>query len=160
MSSAADHKFMRLALEDCRQAFVRNEGGPFGACIVRDGEVLAVAHNTVLKERDPTAHADMNAIRATSLTLGSHDLSGCVIYATSEPCPMCFAAIHWARMGQIFAGTRIEDVKALGFNELPIDNLLLRELAGLSISLEADILRAECRQLLEDWKAQTLAEVY
>ncbi len=151
---------MRLAIEDCRAAFPVNEGGPFGACIAREGQVVAVAHNTVLKDCDPTAHAEMNAIRKASRALATYDLSACVVYATTEPCPMCFAAIHWSRIGRIYAGTKIEDVKALGFNELPLNNAMLKELAGLSIQIEGGILMGECRQLLADWQSQTPANVY
>ncbi len=160
MTPSSDHHFMRLAIEDCRGAFPDNEGGPFGACIVKEGQVVAVAHNTVLKDHDPTAHAEINAIRQASRSLASHDLSACVVYATTEPCPMCFAAIHWSRIGRIYAGTRIEDVKALGFNELPVNNAQMKQLAGLSVNLVEGFLAEECRKLLADWQSQTPATVY
>jgi len=94
MSPTVHETFMRLAIEDCRAAFHGNEGGPFGACIVKDGRIIAAAHNTVMKDLDPTAHAEINAIRQASRILGAYDLSGCEIYSTTEPCLMCFAAIH------------------------------------------------------------------
>jgi guanine deaminase len=111
-------EFMRLALAEALEHLEEAHGGPFGACLVLENEVLAVAHNTVLRDREPTAHAEISAIRAAAARLGTRDLSGCVIYSTTEPCPMCFGAIHWARIDRLVYGTRIEDVGALGFGEL------------------------------------------
>ena len=105
-------------------------GGPFGACLVRGDEVLAVAHNTVLKDQDPTSHGETNAIRLAARKLQSFDLSGCEIYSTTEPCPMCFAAIHWARIGRLIYGTAIIEVARLGFNELTLGSQQMQELAG------------------------------
>ncbi|MDD8016577.1 MAG: nucleoside deaminase, partial [Acidobacteriota bacterium] len=88
---------MRLALREARKNLRTLAGGPFGACIVKDGRVVATARNTVLKN-DSTAHAEVNAIRKACRKLDTFDLSGCEIYSTAEPCPMCFSAIHWARI--------------------------------------------------------------
>ena len=151
---------MRRAIEDCRAAFHGNEGGPFGACIVKDGRVVAVAHNTVMKDRDPTAHAEINAIRQASRILGAYDLSGCEIYSTTEPCLMCFAAIHWARIGRIYMGNPIEEAAALGFSELPVHNTQIKQIAGLSIDLVESVLVEECRRLLADWQTLTDALIY
>lgn len=160
MSATAHETFMRLAIEDCRAGFPGNEGGPFGACIVKEGRVIAVAHNTVMKDRDPTAHAEINAIRQASQTLGTYDLSGCEIYSTTEPCPMCFTAIHWARIGRIYIGTPIEEAAALGFNEMPVHNAQIKQIAGLSIDLVENVLVEECRRLLVDWQTLTNALTY
>ena len=160
MSATAHETFMRLAIEDCRAGFPGNEGGPFGACIVKEGRVIAVAHNTVMKDRDPTAHAEINAIRQASQTLGTYDLSGCEIYSTTEPCLMCFAAIHWARIGRIYMGTTIEEAVTLGFSELPVHNTQIKQLAGLSIDLVENVLVEECRRLLADWQTLTDALTY
>ncbi len=111
---------MRRALDEARAHLPAIDGGPFGACLVRGDEVLAVAHNTVLKDLDPTCHGEITAIRLAALKLQSYDLSGCEIYSTTEPCPMCFAAIHWARLGRVIYGTAIGEVAQLGFNELTI----------------------------------------
>lgn len=151
--------FMHEALADARAALPRAEGGPFGACIVRNGAVVARAHNTVLAEHDSTCHAEINAIRAASRALGTHDLSGCTIYSTTEPCPMCFAAIHWARIDAVVFGTRIEDVNALGFNELTISNQQLAQQGRSPVRIVADFLRDECLGLLKEWRAGT-AVVY
>ncbi len=151
---------MRLAIDDVRRQFQALPGGPFGACIVRGEAVIAVAHNTVLAHHDPTCHAEVNAIRAASAALASHDLSGCTIYSTTEPCPMCFSAIHWARLERVVFGTRIEDVRRLGFNELTVDNATLKRLGGSPVDIIPDFLRDECLRLLDDWAALPGRQVY
>ncbi len=153
MNAAPQERFMRLAIDDVRRQLHAQPGGPFGACIVRGEAVLAVAHNTVLAERDPTCHAEINAIRQASRLLASHDLSGCTLYATTEPCPMCFSAIHWARVERIVFGTRIEDVARLGFNELRVDDATLKRLGGSPVEIIPDFLRDACRALLDEWAA-------
>ena len=144
---------MRRALAEGRRNVRRAAGGPFGACILRGGRVLAAARNTVLARRDPTCHAEISAIRLAARRLGTHDLSGCTICATTEPCPMCFAAIHWAGIGRIVYGTRIADVARLGFRELTVSNRTLRRLGGSAVEIAGGALLAECRALLRDWQA-------
>jgi len=146
-----DPAMMRLAIAAAQENLSSGAGGPFGACIVQGQTVLAVAQNRVLAEQDATSHAEINAIRAASRVLGTHDLSGCVIYSTTEPCPMCFAAIHWANLAHIVYGTQIRDVQRLGFNELPISNAQLRRLGRSSVRLHRAFLRRECQQLLSHW---------
>jgi len=143
--------FMREAIKDAFVGIEDKEGGPFGAVIVKDGKIIAKAHNTVLYSRDPTAHAEVNAIREASKKLG-YDMTGCKIYSTTEPCPMCFSAIHWARIGKIIFGTKIEDVKEIGFNEMTIKNHTLKFLGNLNIEIEGDFLTMECFELLEKYK--------
>jgi tRNA(Arg) A34 adenosine deaminase TadA len=151
--TAPQPRFMLEALADARAALPRAEGGPFGACIVRGGEIIARAHNTVLANHDATCHAEINAIRAASRALGSHDLSGCTIYSTTEPCPMCFSAIHWARIDRIIFGTRIADVAALGFNEMSVSNQQLVSLGRSPVQVVGDFMREECLGLLKEWTA-------
>src|SRR5512146_1463170 len=118
----ADHaRFLALAARKAGRSMRRGHGGPFGAVIVRNGAILSAAANTVLKQKDPTCHAEINAIRAAAKK-GGPFLTGADIYSTTEPCPMCFAAIHWARLSHLVYGTAIADVAALGFNELTIGN--------------------------------------
>lgn len=155
-----DARFMRAAIAAADAAIPRGEGGPFGACIERDGQILAVAHNTVLREHDATCHAEVNAIRAASRAVGAFDLSGCTVYSTTEPCPMCFSALHWARIGRIVYSTHIADVQALGFNELSISNEQLRDLGGSSVQLIRDFIRAEGLELLKRWQASARAHTY
>lgn len=151
---------MRAAIREARRNVARPDGGPFGACVVRGGHVLALARNTVLARRDPTCHAEVNAIRAAARRLGTHDLAGCTIYATTEPCPMCFVAIHWAGIGRVVSGTRIADVARLGFRELSVSNRRLRSLGGASVELVGGFLREECLKLLEDWAERNSGRTY
>ncbi len=143
-------EYMRMAILEARKNLIDKRGGPFGACIVRGDEVMAVARNTVLEE-DATCHAEINAIRMASKKAQSYILSGCWIYSTTEPCPMCFSAIHWARIDAIIFGTSIDDVSILGFNELPIPDIKMKELGNSGILIAQNFLTDECRALLNDW---------
>ncbi|MCU0244098.1 MAG: nucleoside deaminase [Acidobacteria bacterium] len=145
-----DTRFMRRAIREARRNLIRPDGGPFGACVVKDGRVVAAARNTVLTG-DPTAHAEVNAIRRAAKKLGTFDLSGCEIYSTTEPCPMCFGAIHWARVGQVFYGTAIRDAARAGFHELAISNARMKELGRSRVVLVPGFLRDECLALFEAW---------
>lgn len=98
-----DRAFMRQALELMRRAGVVDKtGGPFGAVVVLDGEILAVAGNSVLRDNDPSAHAEVNALRAACRKVGNPHLAGAVMYSSCEPCPMCFSTAYWARVARIF----------------------------------------------------------
>jgi tRNA(Arg) A34 adenosine deaminase TadA len=141
---------MRKAIAEARKNLARPEGGPFGACIVKDGRVLSVARNTVLKN-DATCHAEVNAIREASKKLGTFDLTGCEIYSTTEPCPMCFGAIHWARIGTVIYGAAIRDAARAGFHELRISNAQMRALGRSKIAIVPGFMRAECLELFEAW---------
>ncbi len=143
---------MREALREAERGIRSRDGGPFGACIVKRGQVVAVAHNLVLKTHNPTQHAEVVAIGLASRRLGTHLLERCDIYSTTEPCPMCFSAIHWARMRRVYFGTSVPDVKRLGFNELTISNRTLKRLGKSPLEIHAGLSREECMQLLVDWK--------
>ncbi|MBU1726435.1 MAG: nucleoside deaminase [Candidatus Omnitrophica bacterium] len=146
-----EEKFMRLAIKEARKNLRKMEGGPFGACIVRDGKVIAVARNTVLIS-DASAHAEVNAIRFASKRLKDFKLSGCVIYSTTEPCPMCFSAIHWSRLDAVIYGTTVADAKKLGFNELQINCKKMRDEGVSDVKIYPAFLRRECLELFNDWK--------
>lgn len=111
------NKWMKIAYNEAVQGMLDNEGGPFGAVIVRDGEVIASAHNQVLKSNDPTAHAEINAIREASKKLNNFDLSDCILYTTCQPCPMCLGAIFWARIKTVYYGATKEDAAKGGFDD-------------------------------------------
>ena len=160
MERAGDAAGMLAAIKAARRNLRRPDGGPFGACIVRDGQVLAVARNTVLARRDPTCHAEVNAIRLAARRLGTHDLSGSRIYSTTEPCPMCFSAIHWAGIDTVVCGTRIADVARLGFRELTISNRTMKRLGGSAVRIVPGVLREECLELLRDWEARHAGRTY
>jgi len=145
-----DERFMRLAVKEAKKNIKAMDGGPFGACVVKGKRVLAVARNTVLK-RDATCHAEINAIRMASRKIKNFDLSGCVIYSTNEPCPMCFGAIHWARIGAIIYGTGIKAAAKIGFNELNIPDEKIRVLGKAKVKIISGFLVEECKTLLKDW---------
>ncbi len=107
--------FLYAAIEEAEKGIAAGAGGPFGAVIVRRGAVLARAHNEVLKTKDPTAHAEVLAIRRASAKARSYDLSGCTIYSTCEPCPMCLGAIAWARIERVVYGCTALDAATIGF---------------------------------------------
>lgn len=154
-----DKKFMKLAIKEARKNFKVLSGGPFGACIVKKGRVISASRNTVLKN-DATCHAEINAIRQASRKLRTYDLSGCVIYSTTEPCPMCFAAIHWARIKKIVYGTKTRDARKIGFNELNISDARLAALGKSSVRLTGGLLINECKILLKEWPKLKGAVLY
>jgi tRNA(Arg) A34 adenosine deaminase TadA len=108
---------MMRAIELARQGMRRGDGGPFGAVVVRDGEIIGEGWNQVLSGNDPTAHGEIVAIRAACARLGSFSLEGCEIHTTGEPCPMCLGAIQWARIGAIYQGFGMEDAARIGFDD-------------------------------------------
>jgi guanine deaminase len=154
-----DPRFMRRAIREARRNLARPDGGPFGACIVRASRVVAAARNTVLAH-DATCHAEVNAIRKASKKLGTFDLSDCEIYSTTEPCPMCFGAIHWARIGRVYYGTAIRDAARAGFHELAISNEKMKALGRSRIALVPGVLRDECLELFEAWSALPARKSY
>lgn len=145
-----DADYMARAIAKAREGIERGQT-PFGACIVRNGEIVALEHNAVWAELDITAHAEIQAIRRACRELGTVDLSGTVIYSTCEPCPMCFSAIHWAKIDKIVFGARIADAKALGFSELEVSNETLKRLGPSPVALQGDCCREECLELFRLW---------
>ncbi|MDR3704314.1 MAG: nucleoside deaminase [Paludibacteraceae bacterium] len=111
-----NEKYMRKAIALSIRN-IDNGGGPFGALVVKDGEIIAVGTNRVTKQHDPTAHAEVVAIRKAARKLGTFDLSGCEIYTSCEPCPMCLGAIYWARLDCLYYGNTKEDAKQIGFDD-------------------------------------------
>lgn len=108
---------MRRAIELARQGMNQGAGGPFGAVIVKDGEIVGEGWNQVIATNDPTAHGEVTAIRNACAKLGTFSLEGCEIHTTGQPCPMCLGAIYWARIRRIYYGFRIEDAAAIGFDD-------------------------------------------
>ena len=107
------HQGIYLAMETSKL----NLGGPFGAVVVKDGQIIAVASNSVLVDNDPTAHAEMNAIRKACKKLNTYDLSGCELYATGYPCPMCLSAIIWSNIKTVYYGCTPQDAAEIGFRD-------------------------------------------
>lgn len=110
---------MKKAIEESKVNLVNNykNGGPFGATIVKDGEIISSAHNTVIESNDPTAHAEVNAIRKACEKLNTHDLSGCVLYTSAEPCPMCLSAIIWSNIKIVYYANTKKDADDIGFRD-------------------------------------------
>lgn len=154
-----DKKFMCLAIEKAKQAILNGQT-PFGACIVKNGKVLACEHNLVWKNTDITAHAEIVAIRVACQKLKTIDLSGCIIYSTCEPCQMCFAAIHWAKISKIVYGVSINQAKMAGFNELLLYNRQLKRLAGSKIQLKAGFMCKENSYLFTLWLPKKASKTY
>ena len=150
MDKAKMEYYMRLALKEGYKNLTTRDGGPFGACIVKKGVVIAVARNTVLKN-DASCHAEINAIRKASRKLKSYDLSGCEIYSTTEPCLMCFGAIHWARIERIVYGTGVPDAERIGFNELKLRAYNLRRSGKSPVEIESGFMYKECKKLFDEW---------
>ena len=153
MAHGAEAEFMRRAIALAIENVRSGAGGPFAAVIVRDGKIIAEAANSVTSTCDPTAHGEVNAIRAACRALGTFSLAGCVIYSSCEPCPMCLAAIYWARLDRIwFANTRT-DAAQIQFD----DDWLYREVA---LPLEqrrlpiAELMRDEALAVFRAWDAK------
>lgn len=119
-----DRRFMKMAARIAEENIDKG-GGPFGAVIVKDGEVLATGANTVTLSNDPTAHAEVNAIRSACRSTGNFSLKGCTIYSSCEPCPMCLSALYWAGVSKIYFGNTQEDAAAINFS----DEFIYQELA-------------------------------
>lgn len=117
-------ELMRRAIELAEES-VRNGGGPFGAVIARDGRIVAEGANCVVPNADPTAHAEVTAIRRAAQAVGSHDLSGCEIFTSCEPCPMCLGAIYWAHLDKVYYACNRKDAARIGFD----DDFIYQELA-------------------------------
>lgn len=112
-----NEKFMKMAVDEAREGIHLGHGGPFGTVIVKDGEVIAKGHNRVVELNDPTCHGEIDAIRRACKTLGTFDLSGCVLYTTGEPCPMCFTACLWANIDKVYYGCTIAENDIIGFRD-------------------------------------------
>ena len=129
---------------------VQSGGGPFGAVIVRDGEIIARGENRVTVCNDPTAHAEVSAIREAAARMGTYDLSGCEIYSSCEPCPMCLGAIYWARLDRLYyAGTRA-DAANVGFDDAHIYEELPLDPSQRELPTES-LLREEAQRVFEAW---------
>jgi tRNA(Arg) A34 adenosine deaminase TadA len=117
METPGHEKFMRIAIQLAEQNVMQSAGGPFGAVIVKDCKILAQSANMVIPLNDPTAHAEVSAIRLACQRLGTYDLDGCTIYTSCEPCPMCLGAIYWAHIDTIYYGNTKIDADAIGFDD-------------------------------------------
>jgi tRNA(Arg) A34 adenosine deaminase TadA len=146
--------FMRAAIEEAGAGLRAGHGGPFGCVIVRQGAIVARGHNRVTSALDPTAHAEVSAIRDACRALGKFSLEDCELYTSCEPCPMCLAAIYWARIPKIFYGNTRADAAAIGFD----DDFIYRQLA-LPPEQRAvkmlPLLRPEAQAAFREWETKS-----
>ena len=152
-------RFMREAIELSFSGMRRNDGGPFGAIVVKDGVIIGRGNNQVTATNDPTAHAEVVAIREACRHLGTFQLEGCTIYTSCEPCPMCLGAIYWARPARIFFGCSREDAARIDFD----DDFLYREfqlpIEQRKIPTE-QLLREEAVKAFEEWHSKADKTTY
>jgi tRNA(Arg) A34 adenosine deaminase TadA len=150
---------MQLAIDACRQGLAAGQS-PFGCAIAGKGEVLSATHNTVLQTTDITAHAEVNALRAACRHTGQILLEGAIVATTCEPCPMCMAALHWARVDTVYYGASIADAAAAGFNELQLPAAELLRIGRSPLKLIPGVLTEECKQLFAEWNANPNKTTY
>ena len=150
------NRYMKSAIREAYRGIENGHGGPFGAVIVKDGRIVAKGHNEVLKNRDATCHGEVMAIRRASKKLGTHDLKGCELYTTAEPCPMCLGAIMWANIDKVYFGCNINDTDKIGFRDEKFYNATKEEKEAFMQELE----RGECLKLFSDYAAIDCKENY
>ncbi len=150
---------MRAAIAAAEEGMAAGQT-PFGASLVHNGELVVSAHNAVWDACDPTAHAEVRAIRAACEALETIELPGCTIYSSCEPCPMCFAAIHWAKIDRIVYGASIADAAAAGFEELSISNEQMRSLGGATVQVVGGVLGEEAAAMMRRWAQRSDARTY
>ncbi|MDQ7949383.1 MAG: nucleoside deaminase [Pedobacter sp.] len=152
-------KFMRMAIKLAEDNVEQGIGGPFGAVVVKDGKVIAKSANLVTKNNDPTAHAEVSAIRLACEAMGTFDLTGTVIYTSCEPCPMCLGAIYWARIGTIYYGNTKQDAAAIDFDDQFIYEELEQPYEKRQLPI-IQLLRTEALHAFELWKKSPLKTAY
>jgi len=152
-------ELMQAAIDKCRQGIAEDES-PFGCAIACGDEVLAVTHNTVFSSVDITAHAEINALRAACHSAGDVLLESAVVASTCEPCPMCMAALHWARVEKVYYGATIADADAAGFSELDLPASEVIRAGGGRVDVFPGLLAEACRDLFDDWQQHPGAQAY
>lgn len=144
------NEFMKNAIDEARIGIKNHHGGPFGSVIVKDGKIIASDHNRVLVNDDPTCHGEIAAIRSACDILNTHDLSGCVIYTTGEPCHMCLCACMWANIDKIYYGCTLKDNEDIGFRDDKFDKIFggREKLGDYLVCIDRD----ECLKLFDEYK--------
>lgn len=150
---------MKEAISQSIKGMEKGDGGPFGALVIKDGNIISVGNNQVIASNDPTAHAEMVAIRKACKKLGSFQLSGCELYTSCEPCPMCLGAIYWARLDKVYyAGTR-KDAAEAGFDDQFIYDEIEMPLDKRKIPM-VPLMRNEALTAFKEWKDKEDKKVY
>ncbi len=151
------NKFMSEALNEAYEGIKNHHGGPFGSVVVKDGEIIGRGHNCVLRDNDPTLHGEIQAIRDACKNTGTHDLSGCELYTTAQPCPMCLGAILWAGIDKVYYGCNIDDTEKIGFRDEVFYKMLDSGNSGEKLVC---IDRDECLKLFDDYDSREDKELY
>lgn len=159
MSGKGNPEFLRRAIRLATENVTSGRGGPFAAVVVRDGEIVGEGVNTVTASLDPTAHGEVNAIRAAARALGSFSLAGCELYTSCEPCPMCLAACHWARLDRVFYGASAEDAARAGFDDALLYEEFRREPGARKLPA-TQLLGEEAWQSFAAWLASPVKIEY
>ena len=152
-------KYMQQAVALSAFAIQHNEGGPFGCVIVKDGNVIGSGNNKVFANNDPTAHAEIVAIRDACANLHTNTLDGCELYTSCEPCPMCLAAIYWARIKKVYYANTAEDAAAIGFDDTNIHVELMKPVAERSLPME-NVGRDMANKVFAQWHEKEDKEMY
>ena len=152
-------ELMRLAIDKCREGIAAGQS-PFGCAISQGDRLLAVSHNTVLKTMDITAHAEINALRKACCAASNIFLESALVATTCEPCPMCMAALHWARVARVVYGATIQEADQAGFNELQVPASEIIRLGRSDVELVPGVFQQECRDLFQLWRQNPNAESY
>jgi tRNA(Arg) A34 adenosine deaminase TadA len=142
---------MRVAIDIAREGLLAGQA-PFGAVVLRGDDTIAAAHNSVRRDTDPTAHAEVNALRRAALALGSTILEHCTLVSTCEPCPMCLAAAYWAGIESIHFGASIRDAEAVGFDQIRLSASTLAHAGARPMTVDGGRLRDDCLALFREWK--------
>ena len=148
---------MSEALNEAYEGIKNHHGGPFGSVVVKDGEIIGRGHNCVLRNNDPTLHGEIQAIRDACKNTGTHDLSGCELYTTAQPCPMCLGAILWAGIDKVYYGCNIDDTEKIGFRDEVFYKMLDSGNSGEKLVC---IDRDECLKLFDDYDSREDKELY
>ena len=146
-------EFMDAAINEARLGISNGQGGPFGAVVIKDGEIVASGHNQVVSNNDSTCHGEIDAIRKAEQKLGTFDLSGCEIYTTSEPCPMCLAASLWANIEKVYFGCTLADNEEIGFRDVQFDQIVY-DVSSRPGFLEMHD-REACLEVFDEYKEKT-----
>lgn len=148
------NKFMEMAIEEATFGITNGDGGPFGCVIVKNGEVVGKGHNEVIKKKDPTCHGEITAIRNACAKLKTNDLSGCELYTTGQPCPMCLGAILWSNISKIYYGCSIADAETIGFRDKEFFESPEKRVSSFVLD------REECKKLFDKYQRLSNKKMY
>ncbi|MEO6357164.1 MAG: nucleoside deaminase [Ferruginibacter sp.] len=154
-----EEKFMQEAVALSKQGMLNNEGGPFGCIVVKDDVIIGRGNNKVICNQDPTAHAEITAIRDACKTLGNYQLDGCEIYTSCEPCPMCLGAIYWARPKVVYYANTREDAASIGFDDAMIYEEMSTNIEGRKIPI-LPVNKKSAMEVFLEWVNKTDKNVY